>query len=568
MVEACAVPVSTEPTDVDRDEAFPPLPVRVLLCVIVAAAGATPVAGVQIARVVGDPVRNGPVEGGRAFGAAGAYERLIGFAHGELDPDEPRNAIIQDLQLAPRNARGNVEDVTTFAKPTDASRASGLLFYGTVNRGNEARGNDEFLMSRGTVILRSGWQGDIPANDDGTWGGRTFSIRVPSARNSDGAPITGRIGVHFWNVEGTTAELNVLRRAVPYLPVSLDTREATLTTTSFLTNDGRMGLVTTIPHDGWAWADCTKTPFPGDPDPTRICVAEGFDPLHLYELVFTAKDPLVLRIGFAATRDLVSFFRHALEDGREGPNPAAGLVTRVIATGRSQSGQFLRTFINLGFNEDLAGRAVWDGAIPDISGRQLSLNVRFALPDGTATICSPNAQGVVWWSDWEDTVRGHVRAGLLGRCRVSGTCPKVFETFGSGEMWGLRMSPGLVGTDAVADIELPDNVRRYYAPGTTHGGGEGGFSVVPDPPPVSMLGPCTLPANPNPMAEAGRALLVALDDWITKGTEPPPSRYPRLSDGTLAPATKSSIGFPEIPGVSLTDLSAKSPLRPRLRFGL
>jgi hypothetical protein len=221
--------------------------------------------------------------------------------------------------------------------------------------------------------------------------------------------------------------------------------------------------------------------------------------------------------------------------------------------GSSQTGQFVRTFINLGFNEDESRRIVWDGAIPNIAGRQLGLNFRFALPDGTATLYVPDGQGALWWSDWEDTLRGHKAAGLLGRCRTTKTCPKIFETFGSAEFWGLRMSPDLVGTNAAADIRLPDNVRRYYSPGTTHGGGGGGFNVAPEPPPSSMMGPCTFANNPNPQSETARALVVALDDWMTKGTEPPPSRYPRLADGTLAPATKAAVGFPDIPGVTFSD---------------
>ena len=509
----------------------------------------------QITRIVIDPVRSEMVAGGKSFGSAGAYERLIGFAYGELDPEDRRNALIQDIKLAPKNARGRVEYVTTFTliKPRDVSKAGGLLYYEVVNRGNEGGGNDTFLMNRGAMVLRSGWQGDIPASDEGAWGGKTYSIQVPTARNPDGSSITGPVLLQFWNLQGNTSPLTVLRRPAAYRPASMDTKHATLMSTTSLSNDGKMGPVNTIASTEWAWADCTETPFPGEPDPTRICLKNGFDPSLLYQLVYTAKDPLVLGIGFAATRDLVSFFRHGAQDSQGTVNPVADRVTRVIGTGSSQTGQYVRTFINLGFNEDLAGRMVWDGAIPNIAGRQLGLNFRFALPDGTATLYVPDGQGALWWSDWEDKLRGHKAAGLLGRCRATSTCPKIFETFGSGEMWGLRMSPDLVGTDGVADIPLPDNVRRYYSPGVTHGGGRGGFNVAPEPPPSSMMGPCQLPNNPNPSSDTFRALLVALDDWIAKGTEPPPSRYPRIADGTLVTATKAAVGFPDVPGAPFRD---------------
>ena len=101
------------------------------------------------------------------------------------------------------------------------------------------------------------------------------------------------------------------------------------------------------------------------------------------------------------------------------------------------------------------------------------------------------------------------------------------------------MSPDLIGTDATRDLPLPDNVRRYYYPGTTHGGGRGGFRV--DTTPNSA---CVLPANPNPEADQTRALTRALVEWVTKGTPPPDSRYPRLANGDLVPATRAAVGYP------------------------
>jgi hypothetical protein len=124
----------------------------------------------------------------------------------------------------------------------------------------------------------------------------------------------------------------------------------------------------------------------------------------------------------------------------------------------------------------------------------------------------------------------------------------VIEAFGSTEFWGLRMSPGLVGTDAAADIPLPDNVRRYYMPGTTHGGGRGGFQRAPVP-----GNRCVLPDNPNPMADTHRALMAALVEWVAQGTPPPSSRYPTIADRTLVPATRAATGFPHVPGIPFSD---------------
>ena len=116
-------------------------------------------------------------------------------------------------------------------------------------------------------------------------------------------------------------------------------------------------------------------PFPGTPDPTRICLKAGFDPELLYELVYTAKDPSVPGIGMAATRDLISFFRYATTDASGSANPIAGAIPHVIAMGNSQSGRFGKAFINLGFNQDEHGRIVWDGFNARIAGQLGGFNI-------------------------------------------------------------------------------------------------------------------------------------------------------------------------------------------------
>ena len=158
------------------------------------------------------------------------------------------------------------------------------------------------------------------------------------------------------------------------------------------------------------------------------------------------------------------------------------------------------------------------------------------------------SDGVVWWADYADEARRHPSAGLLDRCRATETCPKIMETFGSSEFYNLRASPDLVGTRVDRDIPLPSNVRRYYFPGVSHGGGPGGFN--PEPQPQAC---CELVPNPNPSSDTLRALQTALVDWVVKGTLPPPSQYPRLDRGELASPTQAALGFPTIPGVPLPD---------------
>ena len=253
-------------------------------------------------------------------------------------------------------------------------------------------------------------------------------------------------------------------------------------------------------------------------------------------------------IGFAATRDLNSYLRYGIQDDTGTPNPLRGRITATVSQGNSQSGNYLRSFIHLGFNQDESGRMVFDGSNPNIAVRQQGMNLRFAAPSGAAAMYEAGSDGVVWWENYSDEARRHPAAGLLDRCRATETCPKIVETLGSSEFFNLRASPDLVGTRADRDIPLPSNVRRYYFPGVSHGGGPGGFD--PNPQQQSC---CELVPNPNPSSDTLRALQTALLDWVVKGALPPPSQYPRLDRGELVAPTQAAMGFPAIPGVPLPD---------------
>ena len=526
--------------------------VMLLVCVLSSAAGTH--ASAQVTAI--EILSREPAESSEPTGAPGRYEILRGRIHGEVDPSEPLNGIIQDLQLARRNARGRVEYVATFAlaKPIDLTRSSHVLMYQVVNRGNGGVSPDP----DGHIVLVSGWQGDVTPTDS------NYTIAVPVATQPDGSPITGPMVARFFDVPAGThtreIHLSSMGTGPPqYLPATLDQTNATLTMYASESPDGAHTGTVVVPRDAWAFADCSTTPFPGSPDPSRVCLKDGFDATKLYELTYSAKDPLVLGIGLAATRDIVSFFHHAEKDAAGTPNPVAGAVRHVVAIGDSQSGNFIRTFIHLGFNEDLSHRIVWNGAFPRIAARQTPINLRFALPGGAAGLYEPGSDGVVWWGRYEDHARGLPAASLLDRCTATRTCPKIVEAFGSAEFWGLRLSPDLIGTDARHDIPLPSNVRRYYYPGTTHGGGHGGFHV--DAEPGSQRG-CSLPANPNPEIDTTRALTHALVDWVTKGTPPPASRYPRLAAGELVPVSRATAAFPHLPGLAGGDV----PLNPLLEY--
>ncbi len=470
--------------------------------------------------------------------AGPTHERISGKAYGELDPVDPKNAVITDIELAPRNARGKVEYVTTFTlvKPTDMMTASGVLLYTVVNRG----GGNAVPHPEGHVTLVSGWQGDVVATSS------NHTIQVPVARNRDGSSITGPLLLQFMNLTGDTTRLVIPRgQPSPYPPVSLDTSKASLISATGEAPTGEKNGAVKIASTDWAFADCSTTPFPGKPDPGSICVKNGFSPALLYELQYTVKDPLVLGIGLAATRDLGAFFRYETADAAGTPNPVGGRITHAISEGSSQSGTFLRLSLLLGFNQDERGRIVWDGMNPHIAARFTDLNRRFAFPGGLVSPFELGHEGPAWWTPWEDTARKRPVASLLDRCRATNTCPKIAETFGSAEVWGLRQSFSLVGTNAKKDIALPDNVRRYYFPGVSHGGGPGGFATSTNP--VKAAATCALPTNPAPSAPMRAALIARLVSWVTKNTPMPDSKYPTLADGTLVQNTNAAMGFPAIP---------------------
>jgi hypothetical protein len=479
----------------------------------------------------------------RGAEAIGPFERITGRIHGEIDPDDPKNAIITDIKLAPRNARGRVEYIATFTlvKPVDMARSSGVLRYTVVNRG----GGQAVPSPDGHVTLVSGWQGDVtptPSNQ---------TITVPRAQNADGTSITGplvlRFTNRFVNPSGNTISLTIPREQPAYHPATLDTRQATLIAITAQMATGERRASTVVPGSDWSFADCGTVAFPGTPDPTRLCVKSGLKAETVYELRYIAKDPLVLGVGLAATRDINTFFRYEQQDAAGTPNPLAGRINWSISEGSSQSGTFLKLFVMLGFNQDEAGRRVWDGVNPNISGRNIDINRRFALPGGNVLLYELGHEAPSWWGEWSDPVRGYGMASVLDRCRATNTCPKILETFGASEIWGLRQSYSLVGSTAKADIAIPPEVRRYYFPGVAHNGGPGGFSRV-TPAVNTPLGACDLMSNPAPSAPMRSALLRSFTDWVTKGTAMPPSTYPRIADLTLVSPSSAAMGFPKIPG--------------------
>ncbi len=474
------------------------------------------------------------------------FEQMDGVAWGEVDPADDRNALITDIELAPRNANGNVEYSTEFRILRPTAGGSGVLLYDVVNRGNPISelvfgpgflGVESIPRERGYITVWSGWQGDLKDSP-----GR-LNLDVPVANNG-GETITGTVRTEYV-VNASTSTLDLSSGAFTsnthrsYEPVSLDSSEAALTK-RVLESDPRVSVASS----DWAYSDCSVVPFPGVADPTKICLKDGFDPNYIYELLYEAKDPLVLGLGFAATRDLVSFLRHELADDEGSPNPVAGEADVALIHGTSQSGRYVRTFIDLGFNEDESGNIVFEGANPHISPGRIPLNVRFGQP-GRAygqheDHLFPAYESPFTWNRIRDPLAGQT-AGLLDRCRDTGTCPKIMWTVSSTEYWQGRAS--LNTTDALArhDVGLPGNVRMYLFSSTQHFA----FPGLPPSPTVN----CQQLSNPNSYIPSLRALLVALEEWVTNNRQPPKNRIPMLRTQTLSKSDQDAIGFPAIPGV-------------------
>lgn len=495
-----------------------------------------------------------------------AYEQVAGRAFGELDPKLPGNAIIQDIELA-KDADGKVRYVASFVivKPVDMRRSSGLLWHDVPNRGRVYPFAPQ-ESAQGDVMLASAWQGD----NSGTTAVRPTAsatgmqfLQVPVAHGQGGIPITGEVLGRIVNRAGKDSQPMLVQSSpVPYKPVSLDTRKAKLVSRGGENARGEVFDEVTIAPTDWAWASCSAShPFPGTPDSGQICLKNGFDAARLYQVVFTAADPYVLGTGFAAWRDVGAFFKTAAADDNGTPNPLAKGVTHSIARGVSQSGNFLRGWLHLGFNQSETGAMVHDGMWPIIAGRRIALNFRWAQPDGVLELYQAGSEGPQWWLPHPDVLRGLPAAGILDRCTATHTCPKIIEHFGSSEVWALKLTPEWVGTDAKADLPLPDNVRRYYIASSNHGGGTGGFdtsiagAALPTTGaicPGNNFGIGVLPANPMPHTQTVNALRVHFRNWVMKGMAPPPSRYPTLAQGTLAPANKIALGYPALPGLRST----------------
>lgn len=483
--------------------------------------------------------KESPAFEGKTFGNTGAYEKLKGKAYGEIDPRLPQNALITDIQLAPRNARGMVEYAMDIYILQPLGKGNHKLFVELPNRGGKlygglngsSGGNDPstaaqagegWLLSMGYTILWAGW--DIcaaPVNNN-------MTITVPVAHQPDGSTITGPSYEYIsFDNSGTSSY------RLTYAAASLNKAGAMLTMRQHLEDSA------TVVND-WEYIDETH-------------IHASFKQSAIYEFTYTAKDPLVAGLGLAATRDIVSYMRHEhfLRDK----------INYTFSFAISQPARFMNDFQTLGFNADEQGRQVFDGIENWVGGGSgVGINYRFAqtnrternrqdhlYPEGIFPFAYP-----VMKDPFSDVTAGRMH-----------NHPKVFEINSANEYWCKAAS--LLHSDPEGhDLPDPPNVRFFLLSGLQHGGGGG-----------NSKGNNQQLQNPVKAEPVLRALFIDLDEWVTKGIAPPDSRIPRHADSTAVDAIgdehmltgtvpATALGWPGIPGVTYTGLIT---IRHRFDYG-
>jgi hypothetical protein len=458
----------------------------------------------------------------RADVGMSGYEKIVGTVHFAVDPADPRNRVVADIDKAPVNADGRVEfSSDLYILRPKAPRGNGAALVDILNRGNKMvitgfnRGGspdpvtendlgDRFLMRFGYTLVWVGWEFDVPERP------MAMRIHVPVATDR-GKTITGVVRARWTSSDAAT------ERAVSDLamyeasdPAGAESRLAVCPALAAAT-------CTPIPRDDWRISGHTVT------------LPKGFEAGKTYEVSYLAANPPIAGLGFIAIRDTAAWLKHQPD--------ALAPVQYAYGFGSSQSGRFLRSFLYEGFNTDEHDRQVFDGVMAHIAGAsRINLNERWSAPAGLGAYDAsafPFADARL-----TDPVSG-AKEGLLENPRAR-HAPKIFYTNTPVEYWGTGRVAALLHTTPAGteDLTLSTNTRVYFIAGTQHS--------------PSRFPPAVTNGQQQDNAVdhwwTMRALLLAMHKWVKEGVAPPPSLYPKLQDGTLVPA--SSMKFPAIPGVA------------------
>lgn len=481
---------------------------------------------------------------GRPLGKAGPYEKLQGRVYFELDPQSSTGQRVTDIALAPRNPKGRVEFFSDFVlvRPRSPLRARHSVLLEIPNRGQtQADGsffstapghefdltnlaatalNDAFVFEQGFTVAWLGWQFDLPKG--------TLRIEAPAA-NVNGvvrqSAVATSAGIHLWRLGGAGA----------YCAADPAQADAQLRVKVHFDDPGRL-----LQRAGWAFAHL-EDGMPA-PDPCTVVLSDGFQPGQFYELIYRAVNPRLAGLGEAAVSDFVSWlkFGGVTSPLREHPETLA----HVLGYGYSQSARFLRDFLYRGFNADERGRRAFDGLfIASAGSGRGSFDHRYAMPGeaGNSVLSDLRPVDLFPFSDGveKDPVTGE-RDGLLRLAESSHTTPGIFYTYSSTEYWARVGSLAYTTVDGSRELPLNARSRLYFYAGTPH---------APYPFPPIKQTRASAYENDGNFASAGwsfRALLLDLDEWVTKGVRPPDSAYPHLGADLIS---RDRVQFPAVPGV-------------------
>ena len=490
-------------------------------------------------------------EGGRAFGAAGAYVRIDALAHYRVDPAHPANRAIVDLERAVSGPDGTIgfSGDVTLLRPADPSKANGALLVEVPNRGNRialrafnmAPGDftstadidpgDGFLLERGWCIAWCGWQWDVPRSKE------RMGLEPPWVDPADlGEPAQMQLRIQ------PDMRCRSLRLTDDHVGTIgnhrlVETGDCIDPAARLLVRDRLDSPPQELPRSSWRFA--RDEGGEAVTDPGHVWLDGGFEAGRIYDVLYTPAQCPVVGAGLLAVRDFGAYL------ARGEQSPIAGMARHRIVEGQSQTGRFLRTFLGLGLNLDEEDKPVYDGALVHIAGgRRGEFNQRYGQPSVQP---APSFGHLFPFGDDPQTdPRTGRTAGLLDRQREAGGVPKIIYTDTSSEYHRGDASLAHLSLADEVDLEPPQNVRRYLFSSTQHGPGALPFARF------SIFG--TRAANHFNVIDYRplyRAALQNLLEWVAGECEPPPSRFPRMDNGTAVTRAEALAACAAIPGLEM-----------------
>ena len=494
-------------------------------------------------------VNRTPFENGTPWGKYGPYERIDGTINFGVEPNNPANSAIIDLEHSPITQSGRVTFTSDFVLLQPSDREPTRLLVDVVNRGrkraipdfnmvsptlspsSEIDPGDGFLFRNGYAVLSVGWQYDVYRSSS------LLGMDPPAVKvNGDFTEGINLVEIRPNQIQKCYLLANRIHK--PYPSVSTDNTRARI-----LVKEWEDGPETEIPSSKWSFAKETE----GEPTPDveHVYMDAGFQPGKIYNVIYRATNPVVSGATLMSVRDVGSWIKYG------GPNcPVKATVKHAYAYGISQTGRLLRHYLYAGMNLDEKGRQVYDGILAHVAGgRRGDFNHRFAQPSQQS---SPGFGHLFPFTDVPSLDPfGRGTEGLQDRQLKTGGTPKVMYTNTSAEYWRGDASLSHTDPSGCCDKDFPDNTRSYFFSGTQH---------VPNKLPQKK--------TPGPDGSLGlhgfnvvdfrpllRAALTNLVSWVEENTSPPETKVPRLDEGTAIPLETALEKFGHLKHIKTPDPS-------------